>query len=134
MDFTFDTITTPGNDDLLATMQAIQNPTWWQNMMTPGFFWPAEEAIQDHMNMIGNRHEYVSELATSCRRTSRLTRLHMNLWAHPSASHSFATIRLMKCLFHPRPSCITLPLSLCVTQAYRAACCGICFVALRWAF
>ncbi|KAI9508712.1 fungal-specific transcription factor domain-containing protein [Russula earlei] len=36
MDFTFDTITTPGNDDLLATMQAIQNPTWWQNMMMPG--------------------------------------------------------------------------------------------------
>ncbi|KAI9450175.1 hypothetical protein F5148DRAFT_1370891 [Russula earlei] len=54
MDFTFDTITTPGNDDLLATMQAIQNPTWWQNMMMPGFFWPAEEVIQDHMNMIGN--------------------------------------------------------------------------------
>ncbi|KAI9447123.1 hypothetical protein F5148DRAFT_1252537 [Russula earlei] len=38
MDFTFDTITTPGNDDLLATMQAIQNPTWWQNIMMPGFF------------------------------------------------------------------------------------------------
>ncbi|KAI9454811.1 hypothetical protein F5148DRAFT_1151634 [Russula earlei] len=36
MDFTFDTITTPRNDDLLATMQAIQNPTWWQNMMMPG--------------------------------------------------------------------------------------------------
>ncbi|KAI9450174.1 hypothetical protein F5148DRAFT_1291014 [Russula earlei] len=54
MDFMFDKITTPGNDDLLATMQAIQNPTWWQNMMMPGFFWPAEEAIQDHMNMIGN--------------------------------------------------------------------------------
>ncbi|KAI9507085.1 hypothetical protein F5148DRAFT_1208424 [Russula earlei] len=54
MDFTFDTITTPGNDDLPATMQAFQNPTWWQNMMMPGFFWPAEEAIQDHTNMIGN--------------------------------------------------------------------------------
>ncbi|KAI9459822.1 hypothetical protein F5148DRAFT_1150807 [Russula earlei] len=54
MDFTFDTITTPGNDDLLATMQAIQNPTWWQNMMMPGFFWPAEEVIQDDTNTIGN--------------------------------------------------------------------------------
>ncbi|KAI9452824.1 hypothetical protein F5148DRAFT_1370318 [Russula earlei] len=47
MDFTFDTITTPGNDDLLATMQAIQNPTWWQNMMMPRFL------IQDHTNTIG---------------------------------------------------------------------------------
>ncbi|KAI9508632.1 hypothetical protein F5148DRAFT_1148883 [Russula earlei] len=75
MDFTFDTITTPGNDDLLATMQAIQNPTWWQNMTMPGsadtclyilstrlgltsntrmFFWPAEEVIQDDTNTIGN--------------------------------------------------------------------------------
>ncbi|KAI9445815.1 hypothetical protein F5148DRAFT_1153666 [Russula earlei] len=75
MDFTFDTITTPGNDDVLATMQAIQNPTWWQNMMMPGsadaclyiistrfgltvntrgFFWPVEEVVQDHTNTIGN--------------------------------------------------------------------------------
>ncbi|KAI9507314.1 hypothetical protein F5148DRAFT_1206225 [Russula earlei] len=52
MDSTFDTTTTSGNDDLLATMQAIQNPTWWQNMMMPGS--PAEEVIQDHTNMIGN--------------------------------------------------------------------------------
>ncbi|KAI9508724.1 hypothetical protein F5148DRAFT_1192943 [Russula earlei] len=35
-------------------MQAIQNPTWWQNMMMPGFFWPAEEVIQDHTYTFGN--------------------------------------------------------------------------------
>ncbi|KAI9453370.1 hypothetical protein F5148DRAFT_1233264, partial [Russula earlei] len=55
LDLMFDTITTtPGNDDLLATMQPLQNPTWWQNMMMPGFLWPAEEVIQDHINTIGN--------------------------------------------------------------------------------
>jgi len=54
MDFTFDTIATPGNDDLLAAMQAVQNPTWWQNYMMPGFFWP-EESIQDHAGgVVGN--------------------------------------------------------------------------------
>ena len=36
MGFTFDPITTPGNDDMLAAMQAIQNPTWWHSMMMPG--------------------------------------------------------------------------------------------------
>jgi hypothetical protein len=40
MDFTFDPITSPGNDDTLATMQAIQNPTWWRNMMMPGLVVP----------------------------------------------------------------------------------------------
>jgi hypothetical protein len=36
MDFTFDPITAPGSDDMLAAMQAIQNPTWWHTMMMPG--------------------------------------------------------------------------------------------------
>jgi hypothetical protein len=36
MDFTFDPITSPGNEDMLAAMQAIQNPTWWRTMMMPG--------------------------------------------------------------------------------------------------
>jgi hypothetical protein len=36
MDFTFDTITTAGSDDMLAAMRAIQNPTWWHTMMMPG--------------------------------------------------------------------------------------------------
>ena len=36
MDFSFDPITMPGNDDMLATMQAIQSPTWWRTMMMPG--------------------------------------------------------------------------------------------------
>lgn len=75
MDFTFDPITSPGNDDMLAAMQAIQNPTWWRNMMMPGlvvpfsctsllvsvlnfavlcsFYWPSEEQIQDHNGTLG---------------------------------------------------------------------------------
>ena len=36
MDFTFDPITTPGSEDMLAAMQAIQNPTWWHTVMMPG--------------------------------------------------------------------------------------------------
>jgi hypothetical protein len=36
MNFTFDTIFTPGNDDMLAAMQAILNPSWSQTMMMPG--------------------------------------------------------------------------------------------------
>jgi hypothetical protein len=72
MDFTFDPITTPGNDDLLAAMQAIQSPTWFGSMLMPGsvetvlfllcssdlysyrFQWPAEESIQDHSGGVGN--------------------------------------------------------------------------------
>jgi hypothetical protein len=27
-------------EETLATMQAIRNPAWWQNMMMPGFSWP----------------------------------------------------------------------------------------------
>lgn len=34
-------------DEVLATMQAIKNPAWWQNMMMPGFTWP-------EMSMAGN--------------------------------------------------------------------------------
>ena len=36
MDFTFDPITSPGNEDMLAAMQAIQSPTWLGNMLMPG--------------------------------------------------------------------------------------------------
>ncbi|KAF8907042.1 hypothetical protein CPB84DRAFT_1878586 [Gymnopilus junonius] len=28
------------DEEMLATMQAIKNPSWWQNMMMPGFSWP----------------------------------------------------------------------------------------------
>ena len=35
MDFTFDPITTPGGEDLLAAMQAIQSPKWLESLM-PG--------------------------------------------------------------------------------------------------
>ena len=36
MDFTFDPISTPGNEDMLAAMEVIHNPTWWHTMMMPG--------------------------------------------------------------------------------------------------
>jgi hypothetical protein len=35
MDFRFDPITTPGNEDMLAAMQAIQSPNWLGNMLMP---------------------------------------------------------------------------------------------------
>jgi hypothetical protein len=54
MDFTFDPITTPGNEDMLAAMQAIQSPNWLGNMLMPGFFWPAEESMQDHSSSMRN--------------------------------------------------------------------------------
>ncbi|KAI9510869.1 hypothetical protein F5148DRAFT_1175610 [Russula earlei] len=48
--------------------------TWWQNMMTLGFFWLADEVIQDHMSTIGNgMNTYQNLLATTCRRTLRLS-------------------------------------------------------------
>jgi len=53
MNFTFDTIFTPGNDDMLAAMQAILNPSWSQTMMMPGFSWPSGESIQGHNNFLG---------------------------------------------------------------------------------
>ncbi|KAI0263617.1 fungal-specific transcription factor domain-containing protein [Gloeopeniophorella convolvens] len=43
MDFTFDTISAPGSEDLLAAMKVIQSPAWLQTMMMPGFSWPAEQ-------------------------------------------------------------------------------------------
>jgi hypothetical protein len=36
MDLTFDPITTPGNEDMLAAMQAIQSPNWLGNMLVLG--------------------------------------------------------------------------------------------------
>ncbi|KAF8881559.1 hypothetical protein BD779DRAFT_1001973 [Infundibulicybe gibba] len=27
-------------EEMLATMQALKNPAWWENMMMPGFSWP----------------------------------------------------------------------------------------------
>ncbi|EGO18461.1 hypothetical protein SERLADRAFT_481133 [Serpula lacrymans var. lacrymans S7.9] len=33
------------DEEMLATMQAIKNPTWWQNMMMPGFSWPDASAM-----------------------------------------------------------------------------------------
>lgn len=28
------------DEEMLATMQAIKNPTWWSNMMMPGYAMP----------------------------------------------------------------------------------------------
>ena len=36
MDFTFDPITAPGNEETLAAMRAIQSPNWLENMLMPG--------------------------------------------------------------------------------------------------
>lgn len=36
MDFTLEPIALPRNEDMLAGMQAIRNPTWWRAMMMPG--------------------------------------------------------------------------------------------------
>jgi len=36
MDFTLETMTLPGNEDMLPEMEAIRNPTWWRAMMMPG--------------------------------------------------------------------------------------------------
>jgi hypothetical protein len=32
--------TNPLDEETLATMQALKNPSFWQNMMMPGFIWP----------------------------------------------------------------------------------------------
>jgi len=73
MDFTFDPIVAPGNEDMPAAMQAIQSPTWLENMLMPGsvdgclyavfiklivrdyrWSWPAEESIQDYNGSPGS--------------------------------------------------------------------------------
>ena len=36
MNFVFDSTGTNMQDDVLATMQAIRNPAWWNTMMMPG--------------------------------------------------------------------------------------------------
>ncbi|KAL1663029.1 hypothetical protein EV121DRAFT_263811 [Schizophyllum commune] len=28
------------DEDMLATMQALKNPAWWEGMLMPGFSWP----------------------------------------------------------------------------------------------
>jgi len=39
------------DEEMLATMQAIKNPTWWSNMMMPGFFWPEGSPSPPAYNM-----------------------------------------------------------------------------------
>lgn len=38
------------DEDMLATMQALKNPAWWQNMMMPGFSWPEPQTPPSHNN------------------------------------------------------------------------------------
>jgi hypothetical protein len=40
-------------EEVLATMQAIKNPAWWQTMMMPGFSWP-EASPSPPMNGVVN--------------------------------------------------------------------------------
>jgi len=35
----------PDEEQMLAAMQALKNPAWWDNMMMPGFSWP-ESSVQ----------------------------------------------------------------------------------------
>ena len=37
MDFVFDPISVPGNEETLAAMRAIQSPNWLENMLMPGY-------------------------------------------------------------------------------------------------
>ncbi|KAI0251644.1 fungal-specific transcription factor domain-containing protein [Lactifluus subvellereus] len=45
--FTFDTISAPGSDDMLAAMHAIHGSNFWESMMMPGFSWPTEDSTAD---------------------------------------------------------------------------------------
>jgi hypothetical protein len=77
MDFIFDPISVPGNEETLAAMRAIQSPNWLENMLMPGsvetvpfvvvrvqvrliltsfyrFSWPAEETMQDYGSPMRN--------------------------------------------------------------------------------
>ncbi|KIM44248.1 hypothetical protein M413DRAFT_443269 [Hebeloma cylindrosporum] len=40
------------DEEMLATMQAIKNPAWWQNMMMPGFSWPEGSPSPPANNMV----------------------------------------------------------------------------------
>ena len=39
------------SEDLLASMQAINNPMWWEHVMMPGFTWPDSGANTSTSNM-----------------------------------------------------------------------------------
>lgn len=41
------------DEEMLATMRAIKNPAWWDNMMMPGFSWSSNNGMM--MNgVVGN--------------------------------------------------------------------------------
>ncbi|THH12044.1 hypothetical protein EW146_g7836 [Bondarzewia mesenterica] len=54
MNFVFDNMGAGVNDDVLATMQAIKNPSWWNTMMMPGFTWPEESQYFGNTGMTNN--------------------------------------------------------------------------------
>ncbi|KAF9074255.1 hypothetical protein BDP27DRAFT_1317542 [Rhodocollybia butyracea] len=39
-----------GEEEMLATMQALKNPAWWQNMMMPGFSWSDPSSPSSNSN------------------------------------------------------------------------------------
>ncbi|KAF9560574.1 hypothetical protein CPC08DRAFT_762610 [Agrocybe pediades] len=48
------------DQEMLATMQAIKNPAWWQNMMMPGFSWPEASPSPP-----ANPHNYPANMVNS---------------------------------------------------------------------
>jgi len=44
------------DEEVLATMQALKNPAWWDNMMMPGFSWP--EPLSPSSNSTGTPPSY----------------------------------------------------------------------------
>jgi hypothetical protein len=61
MDFTFDPITAPGNDEMLAAMQAIQSPNWFGNMLMPG-------SVNGPFHVVLVRLLTFSQILLACRR------------------------------------------------------------------
>ncbi|KAF8579154.1 hypothetical protein K439DRAFT_1360225 [Ramaria rubella] len=54
------------NDDLLASMQAIDNPVWWGHVMMPGFSWPDATGPTSSISSLGSgdqNHQVVDPYA-----------------------------------------------------------------------
>ncbi|KAJ7226928.1 hypothetical protein GGX14DRAFT_627532 [Mycena pura] len=54
----------PDEDQMLAAMQALKNPAWWDNMMMPGFSWPESAGQSPRSNTSnGSQSLYQHSLA-----------------------------------------------------------------------
>lgn len=64
MDFTFDPNTSPGNEDMLAAMQAIQSPNWLGNMLMPG-------SVEGHFMVVraGQTYSYIITVSLGPRKS-----------------------------------------------------------------